>query len=121
MSKAANPIQLSLDLGIEVEKNVNGIEMGVLQNGMPYLTQRGLSQISGAARSTIQAFTQEWEQTIGDPIPAKGRMAFFKSYLFEKGYDEPRLFLEVTKQGKPYYAYPDLVCMAFIEYFVLED
>jgi len=95
--------------------------MGVLQNGMPYLTQRGLSQISGAARSTIQAFTQEWEQTIGDPIPAKGRMAFFKSYLFEKGYDEPRLFLEVTKQGKPYYAYPDLVCMAFIEYFVLED
>jgi len=120
VSKAANPIQLSLDLGIEVEKNVNGIEMGVLQNGMPYLTQRGLSQISGAARSTIQAFTQEWEQTIGDPIPAKGRMAFFKSYLFEKGYDEPRLFLEVTKQGKPYYAYPDLVCMAFIEYFAFE-
>ena len=119
-SEAATLIQLALDLGIEIEKNVNGIEMGVLQNGMPYLTQRGLSQMSGAARSTIQSFTQEWEQTYGDPIPPKGRMAFFKNYLFEKGYDEPRLFIEISKNGSPHYAYTDLVCMAFIEYFAFE-
>lgn len=120
VTEAATPVQLALDLGIQIEKNINGIEMGILQNGMPYLTQRGLSQMSGAARSTLQSFTQEWEATYGDPIPPKGRMAFFKNYLFEKGYDEPRLFMEISKNGSPHYAYPDLVVMAFIEYFAFE-
>ncbi|MTK13714.1 MAG: hypothetical protein F8N39_17100 [Clostridiaceae bacterium] len=32
----ATPIQLKLDLGIEVERVVGGIEMGVLENGIPY-------------------------------------------------------------------------------------
>lgn len=58
----ATPVQLRLDLGIEVEKVVGGIEMGVLENGIPYLTQRGLADMSGAARSTIQELTQEWQQ-----------------------------------------------------------
>ncbi|MFZ6778354.1 hypothetical protein ACO0LD_16130 [Undibacterium sp. Ji83W] len=38
----AIPKQIPLDLGIEVQKDINGIEMGVLENGIPYLTQRGL-------------------------------------------------------------------------------
>ena len=41
--------QMRLDLGIKVERNVAGIEMGVLENGIPYLTQRGLAAIAGAA------------------------------------------------------------------------
>ena len=65
---AATPTQLRLDLGIQVEKQIDGIEMGVLQNGIPYLTQRGLAQMTGAARATIFEITQEWEQTYGDPI-----------------------------------------------------
>ena len=36
----APPRQLLLDVGIRVERDINGIEMGVLENGMPYLTQR---------------------------------------------------------------------------------
>lgn len=116
----AAPLQLRLDLGIQVEKQVDGIEMGVLQNGLPYLTQSGLSRMTGAARATIFEITQEWEQTYGDPIPPKGRMAFFKTYLFKEGYDDPRLFIEISKNGSPYYAYPEIVCMAFIEYFAFE-
>lgn len=114
------PYQMPLDLGIEVEKTVQGMEMGVLQNGMPYLTQTGLAKMSGAARATIFEITQEWEQSVGEVIPAKGRMAFFKNYLFGNGYDEPRLFIEISKNGSPHYAYPDLVCMAFVEYFAFE-
>ena len=116
----AAPLQLRLDLGIQVEKQVDGIEMGVLQNGLPYLTQSGLSRMTGAARATIFEVTQEWEQTYGDPIPPKGRMAFFKEYFFKEGYDDPRLFIEISKNGSPYYAYPEIVCMAFIEYFAFE-
>lgn len=116
----ATPRQLPLDLGIEVEKRVDGIEMGILQNGISYLTQRGLAQMSGAARATIQEITQEWEDSLGEPIPPRGRMAFFKEYLFKQGYDDPRLFIEISKNGSPHYAYPEIVCMAFIEYFAFE-
>lgn len=117
----APPVQIPLDLGIEVEKVIRGIEMGVLQNGIPYLTQRGLADLSGAARSTVFEITQEWEQMIaGGVIPAKSRMAFFHDYLIKNGYSEPRLFIEITKNGSPYYAYPDVVCMAFVEYFAFE-
>jgi hypothetical protein len=119
-SSTPAPIQLRLDLGIEVEKTVEGMEMGVLQNGMPYLTQRGLAAMSGAARATIFEVTQEWEQSLKSPIPAQGRAAFFQDYLFKKGYDEPRLFIEISKNGSPHYAYPDVVCMAFLEYFAFE-
>jgi hypothetical protein len=42
-SLPASPKQYTLDLGIEVEKSVGGVEMGVLENGMPYLTQTGLA------------------------------------------------------------------------------
>lgn len=119
-SKPATPVQLRLDLGIEVEGNVNGIEMGVLQNGMPYLTQRGLAQITGAARSTLFDITEEWNRTHGDPIPERGRMAFLKDYLFKNGYDEPQLYIEIMKNGSPHYAYPEVVCMALLEYFAFE-
>ena len=85
--------QAVLDLGIEIERNVGGIEMGVLENGIPYLTQRGLAAMSGAARSTIFEITKEWEDTFDDPIPPKGRTAFFKDYLFKNGYDEREIFI----------------------------
>ncbi|WP_420732076.1 hypothetical protein [Hwanghaeella sp. 1Z406] len=116
----ATPMQLSLDLGIEVEKVVGGIEMGVLQNGIPYLTQRGLAIMCGAARATLFEITQEWEGMQASGITPRGRMAFFKDYLLNNDYDEPRLFIEISKNGSPHYAYPDVVCMAFVEYFAFE-
>lgn len=116
----ATPVQLRLDLGIEVEKVVGGIEMGVLENGIPYLTQRGLADMSGAARSTIQELTQEWQQAHSTDVWPRGRIQFFRDYLSKAGFDEPSLFIEITKDGSPHYAYPDMVCMAMVEYFAFE-
>ena len=116
----APPKQFVLDLGIQVEKSVGGIEMGILDNGLPYLTQRGLSSMTGAARSTIFEITKEWEDRFDDPIPPKGRSAFFKDYLFKNGYTERQLYLEIIKDGSPHYAYPDIVCMAVVEFFAFE-
>lgn len=118
--RPATPVQLKLDLGIEVEKVVGGIEMGVLENGIPYLTQRGLAEMSGAARSTIQELTQEWQDAQATGLFPRGRMQFFKDYLQSKGFDEPTLFIEINKGGSPHYAYPDIVCTAVIEYFAFE-
>jgi len=113
--------QLSLDLGIEVEETIDGIEMGILENGITFLTQNGLAKISGAGRSTIFDITQEWEKSFNDPIPPKGRLSFFKNYLFENNFKEQQLFIEIFKNSSPYYAYPDIVCMAFLEYFAFES
>ncbi|WP_340644359.1 hypothetical protein [Phenylobacterium sp.] len=116
----ATSIQLKFDFGIEVEKVVGGVEMGILGNGIPYLTQRGLAAMTGAARSTIQELTTEWEQAQKTGVFPKGRMQFFSEYLSPKGFDEQQLFLEINKDGTPHYAYPDIVCMAMLEYFAFE-
>lgn len=121
MPEKATPKQTTLDLGIEVQKDINGIEMGVLHNGIPYMTQRGLASVTGAARSSIQTISKEWEDHHGDNVITKDRISFFQKYLFEKGYNEPKLYLETMQNGSPHYAYPDIVCMAFLEYYAFES
>ncbi len=117
----AAPQQYILDLGIEVQKDVNGIEMGVLENGIAYLTQRGLSLISGVSRSVIQAITAEWEEHYYDEILGKDRISFLKEYLFKNGYTDVKLYIETKKDGSSHYAYPDIVCMAILEYYAFES
>lgn len=118
--KGAPSKQYVLDLGIEIQKDVNGIEMGVLENGIPYLTQIGLSEISGAPRKQIYNITNDWEENYDNNVIGKDRISFLKTYLFENGYFEPKLYIETKKDGATHYAYPDLVCMAIIEYYAFE-
>lgn len=113
--------QMALDLGIEVQKDINGIEMGVLENGMPYLTQRGLAGVTGVARNVIQTITKEWEDHYADQVIGKDRISFFQKYLLANGFTEPTLHLETVQNGTIHYAYPDVVCMAFLEYYAFES
>lgn len=119
--QVATQKQIPLDLGIEIQRDVNGIEMGVLENGIPYLTQRGLSGITGIARNAIQGITKEWEDHWNDDVIGKDRISFFKQYLNSKGFNEPKLHLESVQNGTVHYAYPDIVCMAFLEYYAFES
>ncbi len=116
----APPKQYQLNIGIEVEKSVGGVEMGVLANGMPYLTQRGLAKMAGVARSVIFDITREWAEKIGDPVIGRGRNDFLKEYLFRNGYEDPNLYMSITKDGSVHFAYPDIVCMAILEYYAFE-
>jgi hypothetical protein len=116
----AAPRQGVLDLGVEVERVVGGIEMGVLENGLPYLTQRGLAEMSGASRKAIFDITQEWQEAQQTGIFPRGRMTFFRDYLSKTGFDEPKLYIEILKDSSPHYAYPDVVCTAVVEYFAFE-
>lgn len=120
MALPATARQMKLDLGVEVENDVGGVEMGVLENGMAYLTQRGLSAMSGAARSTIQEISKEWEDNFGSGMEPPGRVRWFSDYLRESGYDMPTLYIETERNGTAHYAYSDAVCMAFIEYYAFE-
>ncbi|MGP9796164.1 hypothetical protein ACT3UJ_02215 [Halomonas sp. 86] len=120
MASVPAPRQGVLDLGVEVERDVGGIEMGVLENGVPYLTQRGLAEVSGAPRSTLYDITQEWSASFNDPVLTKDRLSFLRQRLLEQGFNEPNLYIEIKKDGSPHYAYPDIVCMAIVEYYAFE-
>ncbi len=121
LAQSPAPLQLPLDLGIEVERTIAGIEMGVLQSGIPYLSQTGLAEVSGAARSTVFEITQEWDAAMkSGVISSRSRIAFFHDYLSKNGYLDDHIYIEIVRNGSPYYAYPDIVCMAFLEYFAFE-
>ena len=100
----AMPRQGVLDLGVEVERIVGGVEMGVLENGLPYLTQRGLAEMSGASRKTIFDITQEWGEAQRTGVFPRGRMTFFRDYLSKAGFDEPQLYIgapELNRMSMP--------------------
>lgn len=113
--------QLPLDLGIQVEKAINGIEMGVLDNGIPYLTQTGLAEICGVQRSVIYDVAKDWEKNFDSAIFGKDRNSFIKRYLFEHGYQEPKLYIEIMSGVNAHHSYPDIVCMAVLEYYAFES
>ena len=117
---AATPKQAVLDLGVEVQRDVNGIEMGVLENGIPFLTQRGLVKLTGAPRSSIYDLTQEWEARFDDDVIRKDRHAFIRDRLLKSGYNERKLYIETVKDGSTHFAYPDIVCMAILEFYTFE-
>ena len=51
--------QLELDLTIVTEVEADGVGMGVLSNGAPYLTGRGLARLCGVDHSTIIKITND--------------------------------------------------------------
>jgi hypothetical protein len=113
--------QYTLDLEAEVQKEAYGIEMGVLGNGIPYLTQKGLATITGIARSVVYDITKEWAEKFEDNVLGNDRNSFLKEYLFKNGYTESQLYIEFKQDGTISYAYPDIVCMAILEFYAFES
>ena len=117
----ASSKQLVLDIGVQVEKDVNGIEMGVLENGIPFLTQNGLAKVVGTTRSVIFDIAKEWAEHFDDDVMTKGRYSWLRQYLGDKGYNQSQLYIETRRGGQAHYAYPDIVCMAILEYYAFES
>ena len=92
-----------------------GIEMGVMENGMPYLSQRGLVKMAGIARTSFQNLTNNWESEkmigVGYDI---------NKLLLESGYEEKDLYIQINSDGKTMYAYTEPVCLAILEYYAFD-
>lgn len=74
----------------EVHKTADGIEMGVLENGMPYLSQRGLVKMSGIARTSFQNLSSNWKEE-----KLSGVGLAINKLLLEAGYENDELFIEI--------------------------
>lgn len=110
-----------LDLGVKQEGVFNDIEMGVLENGIPYLTQNGLARICGVNRTNIADIATEYAQCFASGVFTRGRMEFISTYLQQAGYREPVLFIPIMRNGSVHYAFPDIVCMALLEFYAFES
>ena len=104
--------QLSLDLKIEREVAIDGIGMGVLSDGTAYLTARGLARVCGVDHTQVLQLSQDW--SIPKPRPRTSRI---KAVLRQQGLHMPSPYIAITVEGSTHHAYPEVVCMAVLEYY----
>ena len=120
MDDIQRPQQMVLDLEIVISKKVDGIEMGVLNDGTPFLTGRGLARVCGISNSTLV----NWGETtpdIGDSL----RNGIMAKLLAANGFNDNHFFVRAPNgiqfgTEASINAYPDDVCMAFLEYYAFE-
>lgn len=115
-SAPVNSHQYALTLEIVVEKEVDGVGMGVLNDGTPFLNMRGLARMCGVDPAVIVRITNNW-----DEATAKPREKRIKEIIREQGYDDSVAFYAVVKEGTINHAVPSHVCMAVLEYYAFES
>ncbi len=107
--------QLDLDLEVAVEREVDGVGMGVLSNGSPYLNIRGLARMCGVDHTLIVDITAAWQDAAPKPREAK-----IKELVISQGADDKIAFVAVKKNGTIHHIIPAAVCMAVLEYYAFE-
>lgn len=108
-------MQYQFDLRIEVEREVDGIGMGVLSDGSPFLNIRGLAAMCGVDSSMITRITGDWIAT-----PLKPREQKIRELVRAQGADDTVAFIAVEKNGTINHIIPPAVCMAVLEYYAFE-
>lgn len=114
-SLVTGPEQLRLDLQIAVEREVDGVGMGVLSDGTPFLSIRGLARMCGVDHANIIRITADWLDK-----PLKSRVAKIRELVKAQGADDAVAFIALVKDGTIHHAVPAAVCMAILEYYAFE-
>lgn len=114
-SQLLTPNQLSLELSVEKEVEIDGVGMGVFNDGMPYLTGRGLAKFCGVDQKAIVQVTSALADGIVRPREAK-----IAELLEKHGMDPAQPYVIVDNGKERYNAFPAPACMAFLEYYAFE-
>lgn len=104
-----------LDLGIERNAEINGIGMGVLSDGTPFLNQRGLAALCGVKNAHIGFISAQWSDSNQRP-----RISAIKDALSKVAEVPSSAHIEVTHNGTVQYCYPAEVCLAILEYYAFD-
>lgn len=107
---------VQMDLFPIKEIEVDGIAMGVLSDGTPFLTGRGLAKICGVDPGAFSRFTSNWDEERTKPRGKK-----ILDLLRVQGHDGERLYLKTIKAGSETHVFTDAVCMAVLEYYAFES
>jgi hypothetical protein len=113
--KEITPAQGVLPLGIEKSGDFGEIGMGVLSDGTPYLSQRGLAVLCGVENAHIGTISSQWNEHVSKP-----RIQKIKSILNSAGLTVATAHVEIMHNGTPHYCYPAEVCLAVLEYYAFD-
>jgi hypothetical protein len=115
--KGINPptSQGELDLRIDKQIEIDGIGMGVLNDGTAFLTRNGLARLCGIDGSRITEMSASWDKIPPTPFTAK-----VKQSLQAKGITLDRPYIEITQRSGFFHAYPDVLCLAVLEYYAFD-
>lgn len=113
-SAQSHPAQGSLELHVTVQDEIDGIGMGVLSDGTPFLNQRGLARMCGVQNAHIGTISSEWSDD------NKPRIAAIKNILHERGITVSTPNLVVAYGGRQMFAYGDDFCLAVLEYYAFD-
>jgi hypothetical protein len=94
---------------------INGIQMGILSNGIPYLSLRSLARLCGVDNMQISRMSDEWAENTDSPRNIK-----LKELLSEVNYHESNLFTRVETSDGEVYAYTEHVCLSILDYYAHE-
>jgi hypothetical protein len=111
--EASPKVQLKLFSIAEVD--VNGIQMGVLSDGTPYLNLRSLARLCGVDHAALLRMANNWDEEQSKP---RGRK--IKELLLARGHSGTQLNVATTDGGVDTHAYTDTVSMAILEYYAFE-
>ena len=110
----ANQMELNLYPVKELEED-GFIQMGVLSDGTPYLTLRGLARLCGVDHTALLRLANGWNEEQLKPRGVK-----IKELLAAQGYKGENLHIRTRGRGGENHAYTDAVCMAILEYYAFE-
>ena len=74
---AKKPKQLAL-FHVETQIEIDGVEMGVLENGIPYLTESGLARMCGIDRKVLNRLAVNWDTEKEKPRGSQILWSLFK-------------------------------------------
>lgn len=113
--RSVDPNQGTLDLHVDKQAEIQGVGMGVLNDGTPFLTQRGLARLCGVENAHIGTISANWTEPVQTP-----RISIIRDLLATRGdvFDAPHI--QVMDGNKLVFAYPAPVCLAVLEYYAFE-
>jgi len=110
----SNEKQAELDLAIDRDAEIQGVGMGVLSDGTPYLTQRGLAALCGVQNAHIGTISSQWSDL------DKPRISAIKAILQKMGLEADKPHIEILHRNVVNFCYPAEVCLAVLEYYAFD-
>lgn len=98
------------------EVEVDGVAMGVLSDGTPYLHLRGLARLAGIDHTALLRLSNNWADEQRKPRGAK-----IKELLLAQGHPADELNLVGADCGVDTHVYTDAACMAVLEYYAFDS
>jgi hypothetical protein len=107
--------QMEIQLSSIKHTAPDGIDMGVMNDGTPYLSASGLALLCGTAVSNISTLIKEWDEQKHKP-----RGKIIKGLIEEQGGKPSGLYTPIKVNGVFHHAINDINCMAILEYYAFE-